>query len=225
MKIKWKLNFFFIITIVLLFVRLFGVIPLIIDYHRDDDVIIPSVETIIFWFTEFFPIVVLMFSFITFGSSSKDNIESIEEHYDIVERSSSNIPTNSDNFENHSRPYSINSSINECNKTHLLVCQLKFDECKQLDPHAASEQVNASILSQEIETDDEVSFKKRDTIPKGKSNKSDIQSQSEGDGFNNNEGLNFRDDNLKWAFNQMVGEMGVNRASDYSLSALDEDSD
>ena len=212
--------------IALLIIRLLGVIPLAIDYHKPNDMIIPSFETLIFWFTEFFPVLMLMFSFITFGSSSNDDIESIEEFNDTIERSSSKVMRESDIYEYNYTHFSINNnSIAENSATQKLISQLKLDEHKSLDQHAASEQVNASILWQEIETDDENSSKGRDTIPKNRETKEFDQNPQENDGANNGEGIIFRDDHLKCAFKQMIGEMGMSRPSNFSLSALDENSD
>ena len=78
-KIKCKLNFFFIFIILLLLIRFGALIPIGIMYQRDSELVIPVIYTIIFGITEIFPVLLLMFSFIYFGTSSRDKIEDLSE--------------------------------------------------------------------------------------------------------------------------------------------------
>ena len=82
-KIKWKLSFYYIFMIVLLIVRLIAVIPMSIDFVTENDLIVPSYETLIWMISEILPAIIMMFSFINFGCSSNDDIETLDERISI----------------------------------------------------------------------------------------------------------------------------------------------
>ena len=97
-KIKCRLNLYFVFIIILLVIRLIAVIPMAIDFSTGDDLIVPTYETLVWLISEILPVLVMMFSFISFGSSSNDNVEQFDESISVR----------------------ITTSINESAETHVL---------------------------------------------------------------------------------------------------------
>ena len=109
-NIKNKLNFYFVFIILLLTLRLIFIIPIIIEYFEDIELIKSSLHTTILLFLEILPILLLMLSFVVFGSSSNDRIESTKErlsHFFSVSRDS---PKYKELFSNDSADLFINSN-------------------------------------------------------------------------------------------------------------------
>lgn len=107
-KIKRKLLFFFGFIITILLVRIGVSIPIFIEYHRDVELVVPALYTIILCVTEILPVMVLMFSFIMFGSSSNDDLETMDTR--LSEYSRSESMSVHETFRATSATYLINNS-------------------------------------------------------------------------------------------------------------------
>ena len=78
-KIKVKLNIYFVFIISLLIARLVVTFPIIIQYYHNADIMVPLLHMLILCLTEVLPVVLLMFSFVTFGSSTNDDLEATDK--------------------------------------------------------------------------------------------------------------------------------------------------
>ena len=218
-KIKLKLNFYYILMISLLIIRLLSGTILYIELITDGDMILSSYEILTWLITEILPVIVMIFSLVNFGSSSNDDIEDFEERSTILAQSFYNNSIDSYidiqkvgsiNFEN-SQSFSENSKEQE-------IVKYSFSDCNINERVKTAVKLNESIVTSESDFSNECITNNHEytdhatLYPMQKASTSNIEEDI----------IRHRDSNLKDVFNQMLVEMGVERPSQMTLSATDD---
>ena len=206
--------------IILLIIRLFTVFPMYFDLITNGEMIVSSYQTLVWLITEILPVLVMVFSLINFGSSSNDDIEgldgqstthihsvynnSIDSYIDIKQVSGINIYENSESISENSKEKEILS--------------YSFADCKGAERDKTIMNLNGSISNSEnnsnngIYANNQESIERATLLPVQKTSTTHIEEDI----------IHHRDSNLKGAFKQMLAEMGVERPSQISLSAVED---
>ena len=223
-KIKLRLNMFYIFIIILLFARLVSSIPMAIEYHLDDYIVVPSFNTLMCLTTELLPVLVMMFSFIKFGSSSNDEIENMDEFAEQFYDTNDNISYESNVFGNDNKIFLINEHSDICSNIDT---SQKDKEDKSTESNKSltdkTPSFHTSSQSNETIVDNEVSYKKKDIISSERGEK-EVKMEYLEPQKETKKDLNHREENLNKALFHMMSDMGFDRPSEISSSVLDQES-
>ena len=207
--------------IILLIIRLIAVIPMYVDFMTGGDLIVPAYETLVWLISEILPILVMMFSFINFGSSSKDDIESLEERSSIFMPSTYNNSVDVYTYMREASNYNTNkdSQSESENSKEKEILRFSFSEWKRNERDNTTINPIESITSTDSESNDEPLVNQKEYYDRATLSPMQRVSVSpvEEDIFQR------RESNLKGAFRQMIADIGVDRPSQITLSALNDD--
>ena len=207
--------------IILLVIRLIAVIPMYIDFISEETLIVPAYETLIWLISEILPALVLMFSFINFGSSSKDDIESLDDRSTLLIQSDYNNSVDTYIFMKQDSKYKefVDSDFNSEDSKEQEVMRYSFSNWKRKERDKTTINPSESITSTDSDSNDgtlenQNEFKDRTTLyPIQKLSSSPIEEDI----------FIHRESHLKGIFKQMINDIGVDRPSQITLSAMDDD--
>ena len=207
--------------IILLVIRLIAVIPMYIDFISEETLIVPAYETLIWLISEILPALVLMFSFINFGSSSKDDIESLDDRSTLLIQSDYNNSVDNYIFMKQDSKYKefVDSDFNSEDSKEQEVMRYSFSNWKRKERDKTTINPSESITSTDSDSNDgtlenQNEFKDRTTLyPIQKLSSSPIEEDI----------FIHRESHLKGIFRQMINDIGVDRPSQITLSAMDDD--
>ena len=207
--------------IILLVIRLIAVIPMYIDFISEETLIVPAYETFIWLISEILPALVLMFSFINFGSSSKDDIESLDDRSTLLIQSDYNNSVDNYIFMKQDSKYKefVDSDFNSEDSKEQEIMRYSFSNWKRKERDKTTINPSESITSTDSDSNDETleyqnEFKDRTTLcPVRKLSSSPIEEDI----------CIHRESHLKGIFKQMITDIGVDRPSQITLSAMEDD--
>ena len=207
--------------IILLVIRLIAVIPMYIDFIYEETLIVSAYETLIWLISEILPALVLMFSFINFGSSSKDDIESLDDRSTLLIQSAYNNSVDTYIYMKQDSKYKefVDSYFNSEHSKEQEVMRYSFSNWKRKERDKTTIYPSESITSTDSDSNDETleyqnGFKDRTTLcPVRKLSSSPIKEDI----------CIHRESHLKGIFRQMINDIGVDRPNQITLSAMDDD--
>ena len=193
-------------------------IPVFIEYYDKVQIIIPIIHTFILWISETLPVLLLMFSFVIFGSSTKDNLEATKErmtHFFSISRDSPKftevfgneydrlIPEQNKSNEDGAHMNEYKMAVKNINRT----TDFKLDE----------ESKGSSVIAEDFKEEDLISSSDENSTSKQEDIYFNLKFDSE-----NNERIPTEVANREIfanALKEMMKDMGISQPS-YEFSAL-----